>query len=193
MIGTFEGDFWRIVWYNFGRKGDFEMGYAGSYMWKLRQKAGSMLILTPTVDVVPVNERGEVKLVYASHVGGWSCIGGHVEEGDSWLTAALKELLEEGGIAAREEDLVPFGAISGRERVFHYQDGDTQPFTVCFVVNNWQREGEQTDKEEVSENGWFSLDEALGMAITPWCRNILQGYKRYLETGKFQMIEDKRS
>lgn len=168
------------------------MGYVGSYMWKLRQKAGDMLILTPTVDVLPINELGEVKLAYASHVKGWSCIGGHVEQGDSWGSAALNELLEEGGIKAREEDLIPFGAISGEERIFHYQDGDTQPFTMCFAVKKWQAEGEQTDKEEIPENGWFSLEEALKMEITPWCRNILNGYKRYVETGEFQMIEDRR-
>lgn len=168
------------------------MGYVGSYMWRLRQKVGSMRVLTVTVDVVPMNERGEVKLAYAPHVNGWSCIGGHVEEGDSWSSAALNELLEEGGIVAEPEDLVPFGAISGKDRVFRYQDGETQPFTMCFLVRKWQKEGEQTDKEEIPENGWFSLEEALEMEITPWCRTILLGCKEYLETGKFQMMEDKR-
>ena len=168
------------------------MSYVGSYMWKLRQKAGDMLILAPTVDVLPVNAKGDVKLAYAPHVNGWSCIGGHVEPGSSWTSAALSELLEEGGIVAREDDLVPFGAISGKDRIFHYQDGDTQPFTMCFLVKTWQKEGEQTDKEEIPENGWFALKDALAMDITPWCRNILIGYQKYLETGRFQMIEDVR-
>ncbi len=41
-------------------------------------------------------------------------------------------------------------------------------------------------------NGWFPLDEALEMETTPWCHAILHGYKKYSESGEFQMIEDKR-
>ncbi len=169
------------------------MSYEGSYMWQVRQKVGNMRLITATIDVLPINERGEVKLVYAPHVNGWSCVGGHVELGDSWTSAALHELEEEAGIVATENDLVPFGAISGPERIFYYQDGESQPFTLCFFVKHWEYEGEQTDKEEIPENGWYSIDEALRMKITPWCRNILLGYQRYLKTGIFQMIEDKRS
>jgi len=168
------------------------MGYVDSYMWRLRQKAGRMLILTATVDVLPINAKGQVKLAYASHVNSWSCIGGHVEEGDSWTSATRNELLEEGGIVAEEKDLIPFGAISGKQRIFHYQDGDTQPFTLCFSVKKWQKEGEQTDKEEIPENGWFDMEEALAMPLTPWARQILLGYLEYQKTGQFQMIEDVR-
>lgn len=168
------------------------MGYIGSHAWKLRQKVGSMLLLTTTVDVLPINSKGQVKLVYAPHVNGWSCVGGHVEEGDSWTSAACNELLEEGGIVADEKDLIPFAAISGKHRIFHYQDGDTQPFTLCFFVKNWKREGEQTDKAEIPENGWFDIEEALKMPTTPWAHRILQGYLDYQESGKFQMIKDDR-
>lgn len=129
------------------------MSYKGSYMWRLRQKVGNMIIITATVDVLPINHEGKVKLVYAPHVGGWSCVGGHVEVGDSWSSAALHELEEEAGIIASEDDLIPFGAISGPERVFHYQDGDSQPFTMCFFVKHWRAEGGQTDKEEIPQNG----------------------------------------
>jgi len=169
------------------------MSYAGSYMWKMRQKVGKMTVITTTVDVLPIGADGKVKLVYASHFDSWSVIGGHAELGSSWSSTALDELKEEGGITAREQDLIPFGAISGPERIFHYQDGDTQAFTLLFIVKKWQDEGEQTDKEEVIKNGWFTLDEALKMEITPWARNVLLGYKKYLKTGKFQMINDERS
>lgn len=168
------------------------MAYKGSYMWQIRQRVGEMCIVTATVDVLPINSKNEVKLVYAPHVKGWSCVGGHVESGDSWTSAALHELEEEAGIIASEKDLIPFGAISGPQRIFHYQDGDTQPFTLCFLIKNWEYEGEQTDTEEIPENGWFILEEAFSMNITPWCRNILRGYQRYLETKTFQMIDDQR-
>lgn len=168
------------------------MGYTGSYIWQLRQKVGDMRILTTTVDVLPVNSDGKVKLVYASHFSSWSCVGGHADPGDSWSSAACRELEEEAGIVAREQDLIPFGAISGPERIFQYQDGSSQAFSLCFVVKHWEHEGPQTDPEEVTMNGWFSFDEALKMPITPWARSIILGYQKYLQTGQFQMIEDKR-
>lgn len=168
------------------------MSYVGSYMWELRQKVGDMCVITATVDVLPINPRGEIKLVYSSVFETWSVVGGHAEHGDSWSSAAIKELEEEAGIVAQEDNLIPFGAISGPERIFHYQDGDTQPFTFCFLIKEWEQEGEQTDIEEVPENGWFSLEKALEMSMTPWARNILLGYRKYLETGEFQMIEDRR-
>lgn len=169
------------------------MSYKGSYMWQLRQGVGNMRILTVTVDALPINPEDKVKLVYAPHVNGWSCIGGHAEHGDSWSSAALHELEEEGGIIADENDLTPFAAISGPERIFHYADGDTQPFTLCFFLKNWQEEKTQTDLEEIPQNGWFTFEEAFQMPITPWCRHILEGYLEYSKTGQFQMIEDTRS
>lgn len=168
------------------------MSYQESYMWQLRQKIGNVCVITATIDVLPINKKGEIKLAYASHVDSWSCVGGHVELGDSWSSAAIHELEEEAGIITTEENLIPFGAISGPQRIFHYQDGDTQPFTLCFIVKKWDKETEQTDKEEIPTNGWFKLEDALKMQITPWCRNILLGYQRYLESGQFQMIKDKR-
>ncbi len=167
------------------------MSYVGSYMWQLRQKAGDMRILTVTVDAVVANEKGEVKLVYAPHVNGWASVGGHAEYGDTWQTAALHELEEEAGIIAREEDLEPFAAMSGPERIFHYQDGTTQPFTLCFVVRSWEKEVEQTDKEEIPETKWVTLEEAFEMDLTESTRTLLMAYQKYLETGKFQMVDFK--
>ncbi len=166
------------------------MSYEGSYVWQLRQKVGGMTLLTATVDVLPINSRGEVKLVYASHVARWSCVGGHAELGDSWVSAAQHELTEEAGIIAPVDAFIPFGAISGPQRIFHYQDGDTQPFTLCFIVKNWTHEGKQTDTEEVPRNGWFTLSEAYKLDLTPWCRAILQAYEAYCESGQFQMITE---
>ncbi len=120
-------------------------------------------------------------------------MGGHVEDGDSWSSAALHELEEEAGIKAREEDLIPFAAISGPERIFHYPDGDTQPFTMCFAVEAWIEEVAHTDTEEITKTDWFKFDEALKMDITPWCRTILLGYQEFLRTKQFQMLIDQRS
>lgn len=166
------------------------MGYIGSYIWQARQKVGNMRLLTATVDVLPVNAEGKIKLVYAEHVGGWSIVGGHVEPGDSWASAALNELREEAGIIADKKDLIPWATISGPSRIFKYQDGDTQPFTLIFLVKTWQSENLPEDTDEVSQTEWFSIEDALSMNITPWLRTILHAHQIYENTGDFQMIEE---
>ena len=51
------------------------MGYVGSYVWQLRQKVGDKKLLTTTVDVLPVDEAGRVKLIYAKAFDRWSTVG----------------------------------------------------------------------------------------------------------------------
>ena len=167
------------------------MGYVGSYVWQLRQKVGDKKLLTTTVDVLPVDEAGRVKLIYAKAFDRWSTVGGHVEEGDSYASAALHELREEAGIIAHASDLELFATQSGSGRVYHYPDGDTQAFTVVFCLKQWQSEAPHTDTEEVATGQWFSLDEALQLNTNDATRQILTAYQRYSETGVVQMIEER--
>lgn len=166
------------------------MGYVGSYMWKLRQKVGNMRVLTATVDVLPIDSSGRIKFVYAEHFKHWSIVGGHVEPGDSWASAALQELKEEAGITASEDNLELFATISGPGHIYTYADGETQPFTVIFLCKNWLDEGTPTDSEEVKETKWMSVEEARQHGTNPHVEKILTAYEKYLETAKIQMIEE---
>ncbi len=63
------------------------------------------------------NERGEVLLQHRSkrpNLGLWTCVGGKLLEeiGESPLTCALRELREETGFEAREDELQLFGVIN---------------------------------------------------------------------------------
>jgi len=165
------------------------MAYADSYIYKLRRKVGRELILTTTVAAIPVRKDGKIKLVDASHMGGWTLAGGHCEPGDSFSSAALNELNEEAGITARAEDLELFATISGAGRIFHYADGDTQPFTLVFLLRKWQDESDNTDKDEISDMKWVDLDEAIKSPANESVRLILAAYREYLATGRVQMIE----
>jgi len=165
------------------------MAYTDSYIYKLRQKVGKELILTTTVVVIPVRQDGKIKLVNAPHMGGWTPVGGHCEPGDSFASAALHELKEEAGITAGADDLELFATISGAGRIFHYADGDTQPFTLAFFLRNWQDEGDNTDKEEISGMKWVDLNEAIKMPANESVKLIFTAYQKFLATGKVQMIE----
>jgi 8-oxo-dGTP pyrophosphatase MutT (NUDIX family) len=166
------------------------MSYVGSYIWQIRQKVGEKRLITATVDVLPIAADGRIKIVYEREKSQWCVVGGHVEEGGTWLSAALNELHEEAGIVAKREDLVPWAASSGVREVTQYADGSTQPFTLVFLVRKWESESRQRDEDEISDTKWVAVDEALGMEISPRLRRILVAYKEYLETGEFQMIEE---
>jgi ADP-ribose pyrophosphatase YjhB (NUDIX family) len=166
------------------------MGYIGSYIWKIRQKVGDERLITATVDVLPIDNDGRIKFVYVSQFKYWAYIGGHVELGDSWRSAALNELKEEGGITAREEDLELFATVSGPGRIFQYANGSTQPFTLAFLCRNWQIEEAPTDSDEVEQTVWLTLSEAKAKKTNPHTTLVLGAYEEYLRTNKVQMIEE---
>ena len=165
------------------------MPYVGSYIWQLRQKVGNRRLLTTTVDVLPIDAQGRIKLVYSKEYDRWSTVGGHVEEGDSFASAALNELREEAGILAEKESLTLFATLSGPGRIYQYPDGETQPFTVVFFTNHWNDETAHTDTSEISRCEWFSLDDAMELSTNQSTRDILAAYKAYLRTGMVQMID----
>lgn len=63
--------------------------------------------LIPRVLIFPVNETGQILLLEGAQdkkiwAGYWNGVGGHVEQGESVLSAAKRELLEESGLVAEK-------------------------------------------------------------------------------------------
>lgn len=164
------------------------MSYKDSFIYSLRQKTGDMRLITATVNVVPINDEGKIQIVYANQFDCWTGIGGHVELGDSWQSAALNELREEGGIVANIEDLELFVTISGPGRIYQYPDGSTQPFTIGFLCRKWQEELSPSDKEEIRQTAWVSIAEAREKVSGHGMQKLLDAVEAYLSTGKVQTI-----
>lgn len=164
------------------------MSYKDSYVYSVRQKVGDMRLITATVNVMPINAQGQTKMVYANQFGYWTGIGGHVELGDSWQSAALAELREEGGIVAKMEDLELFVMASGPGRVYTYADGTTQPFSLGFICRRWDEELAPSDTEEIADTVWMDLGEAKNKTGDPRMRMMLAAAEEYLKTGKVQTI-----
>jgi len=164
------------------------MGYVGSHIWRIRQGVGDMRLLTPSVDVICVNEKGELLMVHNRDFDSWSFPAGQVEEGQSWAEGAVQELQEEGGIVARPEDLIPFATISGGGYVWQYSDGSTQAFSICFIADKFEKSNFDLDTEEISEVRWVNIEEAKSLNKTLSAVNILPAYEKYLATGEFQQI-----
>ncbi len=165
------------------------MEYVGSYIWKLRQRVGDITLLTSTVDILAVDLENKICLIQAKGRDYWSLPGGHVELGDSFASAAAKELAEEAGLIAKKSDLIPFATIAGPKRIFEYPDGKTQPLTMVFLTKKWQEDNSQIDGEVV-ESQWIEIDQALGMGINDATRKIILSYQKYQQTNEFQMIEE---
>lgn len=164
------------------------MAYKDSFVYSLRQKVGDMRLITATVNVMPIREDGRIKCVYANQFDYWTGVGGHVELGDSWQSAALNELREEAGITAEIADLEIFATFSGPGRIYEYADGTTQPFTLGFICRHWDAEAEPEDEEEIAKTAWLTFDEARTQSKDKRFNTLLDACEKYLETGKVQAI-----
>jgi 8-oxo-dGTP pyrophosphatase MutT (NUDIX family) len=100
------------------------------------------------VRIVVLNDQGQVLLVRHTYSPGWILPGGGVERGETLRVAALRELIEEGGIVAK--DLTLHGMFSN-ERIF---SGD---YVACYIVRNFQQQAWKPDLE-IAESKFFTLD-----------------------------------
>lgn len=108
--------------------------------------------LIPAVFVI--FRRGE-SILLARRLGGWGSgllcpPGGHVEPGESFFAAAIREVCEEVGIQLDVKKLIPYHIMhrkntEGQERIDMY-----------FVVENWQGEPVNKEPHKCSELLWVS-------------------------------------
>ncbi len=105
--------------------------------------------MTFGVRAVVIDPAGRVLLVKHSYVSGWHLPGGGVEVGETAEDALMREILEEGGVKAREAVL--FGLyfnsrISRRDHV------------ALYVVRDFVKEGGPLHPREIIDHGFFALD-----------------------------------
>lgn len=115
--------------------------------------------LIPRVLIFPVNETGQILLLEGAKdkkiwAGFWNGLGGHVEQGESLLHAANRELLEESGLVA--EKLIFCGQV--------LVDTNQSPGIIFFVFKAKRLQGELRASEE-GKLGWYSLQSALKLNL----------------------------
>lgn len=72
-----------------------------------------------TADVVALTPGGDVLLIergWPPHEGAWALPGGHVDPGETSLTAAARELAEETGVHVTADNLRPIGVWDAPDR-----------------------------------------------------------------------------
>lgn len=90
---------------------------------------------------------------------GFACLGGHVDEGEESLLAALRELKEETGILAKElkflaEEEIPWNYCKSASVHYWY-----------LYTTSVENEDFIFDKEEVKSMDWYSLEEIKNLQL----------------------------
>jgi 8-oxo-dGTP pyrophosphatase MutT (NUDIX family) len=159
------------------------VGFEGSYLWRLRQKIGSELVVVPGAQVLVIDSDDRFLLIRRSDTGRWGLPAGGAEPHSTFALTAVRELEEETGLRAEVTDLEPFACVSNHGP-FTYPNGDqVHAFGLCFAVRTWTGalrplDGEALDLRffsELPDQRHDQVDEALRL------------WHAYRRTGRFQV------
>jgi len=159
--------------------------FQDSYLGKLREIIGDRLVLMPGCRIVIENPHGQVLLQQRSDFGRWGLPGGSAEPGESISTVIIREVKEETGLTVRA--VRPFGYASDPEfETWTYPNGhQCQFFSLMVFTRTFEGDLAALDGESLRLD-WFAPDTLPDML--PNMRRAIEAYRRFRETGEFQMI-----
>ncbi|MGY4768051.1 NUDIX domain-containing protein [Kribbella sp. CWNU-51] len=160
------------------------MTYEGSYLWDIRRQLGSRPLLMPGAQVLVVDDAERFLLQRSRDSGLWELPAGAAEPGDSFRSAAARELLEETGLVVAEADLVPFASLSESDvHTLTYPNGDVlHCFALCFEARRWTGDLRPA-ADEVLDAVFFDQPPA---DLHPPTRVVLELYAVFRASGVFQ-------
>jgi 8-oxo-dGTP pyrophosphatase MutT (NUDIX family) len=163
------------------------LSFEGSYLWRLRQKVGHDLVLTPGAAVAVQREDGKMLFVLRGDDATWCLPGGAAEVGGSFARTAIDELREETGLVAREKDLIPVACFSEADRhTLNYPNGDVAHyFSMCFLVREWEGEPRPDGVESVGL--CFAEPTELPQPFEDSTARAVELVLAYLGSGEFQV------
>ena len=118
-------------------------------------------------NMIMIQDPGTGQVLVQDRIRSWKGIsfpGGHVEEGESFVDAAVREVKEETGLTVTH--LQSCGII-------HWNNLDTQDRYIVFLYKTQNYEGELIDYMEEGHNFWITVEELLDMPSE-------NGFDRYL-------------
>jgi ADP-ribose pyrophosphatase YjhB (NUDIX family) len=118
------------------------------------------------------NDRDEVLLVRRADDGYWELTGGRIEVGESAMSAAMREVAEEAGVAITVQALA--GVYSDPRHVLVYPgDRVHQQIAICFHARAVGGGKARPDTEEATEAGWFEPGKTSALPMHPTMRQCL--------------------
>ena len=134
--------------------------------------------LVPSVNVIVVNDAGDILMIRRTDNDNWAVPGGAVDLGESLPQAAVRETLEETGVTCEITGLV--GTYTDPRHVILYtSDGEArQEFSIVLTARPVN--GEPTPSDESREVRWVPRDEIDSLTMD---RSMRLRLGHYLDRG----------
>jgi mutator protein MutT len=128
--------------------------------------------LLPAAYAIVRNDRDEVLLVRRADDGYWELPGGRIEVGESAMSAAVREVAEEAGVAITISALA--GVYSDPRHVLVYPGARVhQQIAICFHGTALKGSQARPDTEEATEARWFAPGTTSALQMHPTMRQRL--------------------
>lgn len=108
--------------------------------------------------------------------GNYSVIAGHLDGGEQYDLAMIREAKEEAGINIRPEDIRTV-------QVMHRKSEDER-MDFFFICDKWNGEIINMEPEKCDELSWFELDD-LPQNIIPYIRTAINNYFNSIKFTKY--------
>jgi 8-oxo-dGTP pyrophosphatase MutT (NUDIX family) len=119
--------------------------------------------MVPSVNVVVVNDAGDVLMIRRSDNGNWAVPGGAIDLGESMVAAAVRETREESGIECRVTGIV--GIYTDPRHVILYTSNDEARQEFSILLTGSVVGGTPTPSDESSEVAWVPRPELAGLSM----------------------------
>ncbi len=113
--------------------------------------------LVPSVNVVVINDSGDILMIRRSDNDNWAVPGGAIDLGESLPQAAVRETLEETGIVCEITGLV--GTYTDPKHVILYTSNGEARQEFSIVLTARAVDGEPTPSDESREVHWVPRDQ----------------------------------
>jgi ADP-ribose pyrophosphatase YjhB (NUDIX family) len=130
--------------------------------------------LVPSVNVVVVNDAGDVLMIRRSDNDNWAVPGGAIDLGESMVQAAVRETREETGIECEITGLV--GIYTDPRHVILYTSNGEARQEFSILLTGIPTGGRPTPSSESSEVRWVPRDELAEFQVDRSMRLRLQHY-----------------
>ncbi|GAA3077462.1 NUDIX hydrolase [Streptosporangium carneum] len=113
--------------------------------------------LVPSVNVIVVNDAGDILMIRRTDNDNWAVPGGAIDLGESLPQAAIRETLEETGITCEITGLV--GTYTDPRHVILYTSNGEARQEFSIVLTARPVSGEPTPSDESREVRWVPRDQ----------------------------------